>query len=141
MFESRKLATPFAAIILAFRAFTMTIHFANICSLHNGSAAANRDRTRSWLGPCGLRQGRAAPRVADEVLYLAGCRGVAYYETTDAKADQACATSIFEGTPDARLIAVDAKTGKPCPAFWWERQRRSDQRAQAKMIRRWAWLA
>jgi quinoprotein glucose dehydrogenase len=65
----------------------------------------------------GKEEWRFDPRVADEAPYLAVCRGVAYYETTDAKPDQACATSIFEGTLDARLIAVDAKTGKPCPAF------------------------
>ena len=42
-------------------------------------------------------------------------RGVAYWE--DGKAKGACATRILEGTIDARLIAVDAATGKPCADF------------------------
>jgi quinate dehydrogenase (quinone) len=58
------------------------------------------------------------------------CRGVAYY---DAKAfaqthpDEAtaqttaaaptCAQRLFLGTTDARLIALDAATGQPCPGF------------------------
>jgi quinoprotein glucose dehydrogenase len=44
-------------------------------------------------------------------------RGVAAW--TDAKpgADSKCRTRLFEGTIDARLIAVDAATGRPCDAF------------------------
>src|SRR3546814_17283321 len=32
-------------------------------------------------------------------------------------ANAPCATRIIEGTLDARLVAVDARTGKPCPDF------------------------
>lgn len=35
----------------------------------------------------------------------------------ESKASAACATRIFLGTIDARLIALDARTGKPCAGF------------------------
>ena len=78
---------------------------------------------------------RYDPRVADEAIpYTAACRGVAYYEVPAAApvatgdtagiadapqidAPQSCATRIIEGTLDARLIAVDARTGRPCMDF------------------------
>lgn len=43
------------------------------------------------------------------------CRGVAYFE--EAEADGACAARIISGTIDARLMALDARTGKPCKDF------------------------
>jgi quinoprotein glucose dehydrogenase len=45
------------------------------------------------------------------------CRGVAYYKQPDAQSDHACAERIVAGTLDAKLIAVDAGTGKPCEDF------------------------
>ena len=42
------------------------------------------------------------------------CRGVAYWNGGGAGA---CASRIFSGTNDGRLIAVDAKTGAPCAEF------------------------
>ncbi|WP_246176902.1 pyrroloquinoline quinone-dependent dehydrogenase [Parvibaculum sedimenti] len=45
------------------------------------------------------------------------CRGVAYWEVAKASADRACATRIFMGTVDGRLIALDARSGKPCTGF------------------------
>ncbi len=83
----------------------------------------------------------------DWIPYTAACRGVAYYETdaaagsapdagaqaragsgapspTTSPVDVAaataaapCATRIIEGTLDGRLIAVDARTGRPCADF------------------------
>jgi quinoprotein glucose dehydrogenase len=44
-------------------------------------------------------------------------RGVSAWKDPDAKAEQACALRIFLGTIDARLIALDGKTGKPCADF------------------------
>lgn len=58
------------------------------------------------------------------------CRGVAHYDATayaqnhpedvvaktSATATQ-CARRVFIGTPDARLIAIDAATGQPCAGF------------------------
>jgi quinoprotein glucose dehydrogenase len=45
------------------------------------------------------------------------CRGVAMWHDATAPADAVCATRIFLGTNDARLIALDLATGKRCPGF------------------------
>ncbi|MGD2131531.1 MAG: pyrroloquinoline quinone-dependent dehydrogenase [Maricaulaceae bacterium] len=46
------------------------------------------------------------------------CRGVAYWDSAEAdRVSEECATQIFMGTVDARLIAVDARTGAPCTDF------------------------
>ncbi|MDX2169265.1 MAG: pyrroloquinoline quinone-dependent dehydrogenase [Deltaproteobacteria bacterium] len=42
-------------------------------------------------------------------------RGVAYWR--DANASGPCAARVFLGTLDARLIAIDAATGRPCADF------------------------
>ncbi len=86
---------------------------------------------------------RYDPHVSDaSIPYGATCRGVAYYAegpgaqraaTVDSRqdsaqiatagpdtpipADDACAERIIEGTLDARLIEVDAATGRPCADF------------------------
>lgn len=66
----------------------------------------------------GKEEWRYDPKVSDAAIpYGATCRGVAYYEVPNPKPDQACSTRILEGTLDARLIAVDAKSGQPCPDF------------------------
>jgi quinoprotein glucose dehydrogenase len=44
------------------------------------------------------------------------CRGVSYFAVGGA-AGQPCSERIFLPTSDARLIALDAKTGKTCPGF------------------------
>jgi quinoprotein glucose dehydrogenase len=46
-------------------------------------------------------------------------RGVAMWPSTAVAADSssACATRLFLGTVDARLIAIDAATGHPCEGF------------------------
>ena len=49
--------------------------------------------------------------------YLLNCRGVSAWSDSRARRDELCATRIFTGTIDARLIALDARTGKPCPDF------------------------
>ena len=66
----------------------------------------------------GTQRWRYDPKVPDEYIpYTADCRGVSYYAVPNAAATDACATRIIEGTLDARLIAVDAKTGQPCAGF------------------------
>ncbi len=45
------------------------------------------------------------------------CRGVAYWRNPAASANSACAERIYLATIDRRLIALDAKTGKPCAGF------------------------
>lgn len=44
-------------------------------------------------------------------------RGVSLWIDSRAAADAACRARILEGTIDARLIAVDAETGRPCDEF------------------------
>src|SRR6185437_10565676 len=66
----------------------------------------------------GKQRWRFDPQVPDEnIPYTAACRGVAYYAVPDAIASQDCATRIVEGTLDARIIEIDAKTGKRCQQF------------------------
>lgn len=66
----------------------------------------------------GKERWRYDPNVSDDwIPYTAACRGVSYYAVPDAPADQACATRIIEGTLDGRLIAVDARNGRPCGDF------------------------
>lgn len=45
------------------------------------------------------------------------CRGVAYYDNPQAAPNQACAQRIIVGTLDAKLAAVDARTGEICQDF------------------------
>ncbi len=48
------------------------------------------------------------------------CRGVSYHTAAnggEAAASGECPERIFLPTADARLIALDAKTGQPCPGF------------------------
>ena len=60
------------------------------------------------------------------IPYTAACRGVTYYNVPQAKTaslptgpdgQPACAARIVYGTQDARLIEVDARTGKLCRDF------------------------
>ncbi len=45
------------------------------------------------------------------------CRGVAFHASTEAAETEACAARIFTATVDARLIAIDARTGQRCGDF------------------------
>jgi quinoprotein glucose dehydrogenase len=45
------------------------------------------------------------------------CRGVATWHDSAAASGSACTARIFMATNDARLIAVDEATGKPCDGF------------------------
>jgi len=66
----------------------------------------------------GKQRWRYDPKVKDESIpYTAACRGVAYYAVPNLDAAQPCATRIIEGTLDARVIAVDARTGQVCAGF------------------------
>ena len=86
----------------------------------------------------GRERWRHDPQVSDDwIPYTAACRGVAYHETASPTAVEPaagglpsptparaatppaapCAARIIEGTLDGRLIAVDARTGRPCADF------------------------
>ncbi|TLZ62340.1 MAG: pyrroloquinoline quinone-dependent dehydrogenase [Gammaproteobacteria bacterium] len=47
----------------------------------------------------------------------ASSRGVSVWESTDAGQTGLCRRRIFTGTLDARLLALDAQTGRPCVDF------------------------
>ncbi|GGO89981.1 membrane-bound PQQ-dependent dehydrogenase, glucose/quinate/shikimate family [Stakelama pacifica] len=58
------------------------------------------------------------PKVGQNwIPYTAACRGVAYYRNPAAQPGALCAERVIEGTLDGRLIAVDTRTGRPCPDF------------------------
>lgn len=44
------------------------------------------------------------------------CRGVSYW-TDEGSASKVCGSRLFMGTVDARITAIDAKTGTPCADF------------------------
>ncbi len=54
------------------------------------------------------------PQVDLTGVYTPSCRGVAYWRAGD---DATCSSRVLTGTLDARLIAIDARTGKPCEDF------------------------
>ena len=45
------------------------------------------------------------------------CRGVTYWVDPDAEPTARCASRIFTGTVDSRVISLDARTGEPCTGF------------------------
>ena len=45
------------------------------------------------------------------------CKGVAYWADSAAAAGTACSHRLFLATADKRLIAMDARDGKPCAGF------------------------
>lgn len=67
----------------------------------------------------GMEKWRYDPKIKTE--YRPGnqfvCRGVTPWADAAAAPDGLCASRLFMGTVDARLIALDAKTGRPCPDF------------------------
>lgn len=66
----------------------------------------------------GRQRWRFDPRVPDDAIpYTAACRGVSYFAVPGAAAGSACATRIIYGTLDARLFALDARTGARCNDF------------------------
>jgi quinoprotein glucose dehydrogenase len=81
-----------------------------MCSAKNIIISLDAGTGKEWW--------RYDPKVSDDAVpYGATCRGVAYYADPNAAAGSLCATRIIEATLDARLIAVDAKSGALCPDF------------------------
>ena len=64
----------------------------------------------------GRERWRHDPRVDSTGVPMLICRGVTYYEAA-AGAAESCARRILVATVDARMIALDAATGKRCPSF------------------------
>ncbi len=66
----------------------------------------------------GRQRWRFDPKVSDDAIpYTAACRGVSYYSVPGAVATDPCAARLIFGTLDARLFAIDARTGTRCPGF------------------------
>ncbi|MBB4640163.1 membrane-bound PQQ-dependent dehydrogenase, glucose/quinate/shikimate family [Rhizorhapis suberifaciens] len=59
---------------------------------------------------------RFQARSDEKRVGFSACRGVAYYRVPNAVAG-VCAERIYTATIDARLLAIDAQTGRSCPAF------------------------
>lgn len=58
------------------------------------------------------------------------CRGVAYAVDAEAAEGAICRGTIYSGTVDARLIALDVRSGRPCPRFGSAGEVRIDPGAQ-----------
>lgn len=66
----------------------------------------------------GLELWRHDPGVSpDAIPYNATCRGLAYYAAPDLPKDEPCAERVLMNTLDARLLAVDVRTGQLCEGF------------------------
>lgn len=81
-----------------------------ICSAMNKIIALDpRTGAENW---------RFDPQVPKEAIpYNATCRGLAYYASPTIAADAPCAERVIMNTLDARLIAVDIRTGQVCQGF------------------------
>ena len=69
--------------------------------------ATGRER---WVMDPGVDLGHKSP-------YQYNCRGVARWHDPAAAPAEACATRIFMGTNDSRVIAVDVRSGQRCAGF------------------------
>lgn len=67
----------------------------------------------------GAERWRFDPKIRSDYrpANLFNCRGVALWHDPAAKTGAACAARIYTGTNDARLVALDLATGKPCADF------------------------
>ena len=67
----------------------------------------------------GVEKWRFDPKLANDLrpANRYACRGVAHWVDAQAPADAVCRSRLFMGTVDARLIALDARTGRPCAGF------------------------
>ena len=80
--------------------------FLYICTPHNVVIAADPDT--------GKEKWRHDPKLDRKNAAILACRGLSYTETGG---EGLCARRIVMATLDARLIALDALTGTPCPGF------------------------
>jgi len=52
-----------------------------------------------------------------EGVYIVTCRGVTHGVDEKTAVGEACREKLYMGTLDARMFAIDAKTGRPCEGF------------------------
>jgi quinoprotein glucose dehydrogenase len=81
-----------------------------VCTPHNFVIALDADT--------GEERWRFDPQVPDSTnrQHLT-CRGLSYHVSDVSVGEQACQQRLFMPTADARLIALDANTGRVCPGF------------------------
>lgn len=73
-----------------------------------------RNRMIALDAATGQLRWRHDPRVVSSKAFSIVCRGVSFHRSGGAGP---CAARILEATLDARLLAVDARTGQPCAGF------------------------
>jgi quinoprotein glucose dehydrogenase len=78
-----------------------------ICTPHNIVVALDAET--------GKQRWRFDPRVDASQSYTVTCRGVSYFEEVGAGGP--CATRVIAATVDARLLALDGRTGQLCAGF------------------------
>jgi quinoprotein glucose dehydrogenase len=76
-----------------------------------------RNRVFALDPETGRERWRFDPGVDARDFYIINCRGVSQWTDPSAPYADACSERILMGTIDARLIALDAKTGRPCAGF------------------------
>lgn len=76
-----------------------------------------RGRVVSLDAETGEERWQFDPELDTEGIYVLTCRGVSAWNDPEAEHGDVCANRIVYGTLDARLIALDAETGTPCPDF------------------------
>ena len=65
----------------------------------------------------GAERWRFDPEVDASEFYIINCRGLSQWNDPAAAFGDACGERLVMGTVDARLIELDARTGKPCAQF------------------------
>ena len=65
--------------------------------------------SEEWVFDAAVNRGRNYSEVAN--------RGVTAWRDAQARSTDACASRVFLGTIDARLVAIDARTGRRCADF------------------------
>ena len=65
----------------------------------------------------GAEKWRFDAKVQAKSLKMSVCRGLTHYQAPAPDAAGQCKSRLIYGTIDARLIALDALTGKPCAGF------------------------
>ena len=76
---------------------------------------SGRNRVFALDAETGKRVWTFDAKVDPATTFLLNCRGVSYYEAPAGTKE--CPRRIIAGTLDARIIALDAETGTPCPGF------------------------
>ncbi|MCA9510954.1 MAG: pyrroloquinoline quinone-dependent dehydrogenase, partial [Myxococcales bacterium] len=76
-----------------------------------------RNRVIALDPETGEERWRYDARLDSAGMYVITCRGVSHWSEPAPVAGRACQRRVFMGTLDARLVALDADTGKPCLDF------------------------